>query len=1119
LARPPQQQAKSRRPQSVLSCAGLAVKVPRSPLMAMGLDVLASYIQSMLTEMATEEVRMLLGVPNEMKKMGIKLGDLKKFLADADRRNITDELVQGWVKELKGAMYDATDILDLCQLKAMKRGPIRDMGCLNPLLFCMRNPLHAHDIGSRLRNLNEKLDDIIKRSMTFNFNLTSYEDHGRKMASSYRLSRHETTGELELVVIGEKIKEDTRNLVQMLTRKEETIHEDNKVMVFAIVGVGGIGKTTLAKNIFNNEIIQQEFQKKIWVSVNQDYSDTELLRRTIEAGGGNQTAGTTMVMLQLTLKETLDGCKTLLVMDDVWNYRAWVDVLKTPLTSALAQGSCVLVTTRNYRVARGMMAEEPYHNIEKLNPEDAWSLLKKQVVRNVNDESQVDMLKDIGMGIIEKCDGLPLAVKVMGGVLLQRNRRRSDWEAVLEDSVWSVSQMPEELNSAIYLSYQYLDPPLKPCFLYFSLLPKSECFYVHQIISMWISEGLVHGNLDDLEKIGQGYYDELILRNLIEPSTKFVDHMLCSMHDVVRSFAQYIVRDEALVVGQSSKIDITSKLNSQKFIRLSLDNKGSESDVLEWMSLQAQMSVRTLISIGNNIKVKPGDSLVTFSSLRTLHVQDVDLDQLAESLVKLKHLRYLYIGCTNISILPENIHMMKFLQYIFLWSCKSLVKLPSNIGKLQNLRLLDLSETSINSVPRGFGGLTSLRKLRGFPVHMDGDWCSLEELAPLSKLTQLSIDGLENVFASTIARKTNLGGKVDLRLLVLRCTSKHGHNGQLFKEEDNISREGRQKIEEVFDELCPPPSLENLIIVGYFGRLLPRWMTPTEVVPLRSLRILTLQDLPCFIELPDMLYQLPCLELLQIINAPAIKFVGPEFMQPDHHEHLSTLESLGSAFQLQVQDCSSLESIRNMPKLQKLVINKCPKLKVLEGVPALQRLVLEDYGMQLLPGYLQDVNPNQLLLRCGMSLLTCIAAGKSSPEWNKISHIWQVKAYAYDADTNIQRTWYVLYTRDPFSFKTNVSSSAINQARSERMWSAYEDTCPVEEEWPAGRRAYVDKRQPLCQRFRCNAYRHLVFWLSEVCLHCSEADGIADSSDQWTEAAVTSYAAPTADASDRGRTW
>ncbi|TVU26666.1 hypothetical protein EJB05_29221, partial [Eragrostis curvula] len=970
-------------------------------IMATILTSLASYVLNMLAGMTKEEVTLLFGASGHMDKMSIKLKDLQNFLADADRRNITDHTVQEWVRELKGALYDATNILDLCQLKAMERGKHRDAGCFNPLMFCMRNPLFAHDIGSRIKKLNQRLDDIKERSAAFNFiNLGSEEDR-RRNSTSLRSSNRETSGELnESALVGEKIEEDTRSLVEMLTKEEQTTRAHNKIMVFAIVGVGGIGKTTLAQKIFNDDTIQHEFTKKVWLSVNQDFNATELLKKAItEAGGDYQAPGNTRGALERTLKKALMGHKTLLVMDDVWDHKAWVDVLETPLAHALEPGSRVLVTTRHYMVARGMNAVD-VHRIDKLKDEDAWFLLKKQVVRNVNDESQVEMLKDIGMGIIAKCDGLPLAVKVMGGVLLQKNRRRSDWEAVLKDSVWSVSQMPEELNSAVYLSYQDLDPLLKPCFLYFSLLPKSEIFDVHEIVGMWISEGIIHGNLDDLENIGREYYDELILRNLIEPDVSYMDQLVCSMHDVVRSFAQYIARDEALVAGESSQIDITSKLNSQNFIRLSLENKGSESDELEWMSLQEQISVRTLISIGNNIKIKPGDSLVTFPNLRTLYVQNADFDQLAESLVKLKHLRYLSIPDTNISKLPENIHKMKFLQYIDISDCVSLVKLPVSIGKLQDLRYLDLRWTSINSVPRGIGRLTSLRKLYGFPVHMDGDWCSLVELGPLSKLIELYIHGLENVSSSTIARKTNLCGKVHLRKLGLHCTSTHGHNGQLFKEEDNISGEGHQIIEEVFDELCPPPSLEELEISGYFGKRLPRWMTSNET---------------CLVapEIPDGLCQLPCLELLQFRHAPAIKQVGPEFLQLHHHEHLR---------ELQVSQCPGIERISNLPKLQALTIIECPKLKVLEGVPALKRLNLEDYDMGTLPGYLRNVNPRHLLLiDCDVSLLTLHSIGKPSPELDKFSISSRSKHMQMMTTTTLRGSGYVSYIRDPFSFKTNIS--------------------------------------------------------------------------------------------------
>jgi len=868
----------------------------------------------------------------------------------------------------------------------------------------------------------------------------------------------------------------------------------------------------------------------------------------------------------------LNGQKTFLVLDDVWKHQVWEDVLQTPLVSAaLAHGSRVLITTRHDMVARGMIATKPYHYINKLNPEDAWLLLKKKVVGNGNDEDQIELLKDIGMEIVTKCDYLPLAVKVMGGLLRQKTARRREWENILNDSIWSASQMPEELNYAIYLSYEDMSPNLKPCFLHYSILPNSTTFLASDIVAMWISEGFVHGTSRDLEEIGKEYYDELIERNLIEPVTGYIEQIHCNMHDVVRSFAQYLARNEALV-AQNKETDIADKINSQKFFRLSLETRGLESDELEWYSIQAQTSLRTLFSVGP-IKIKPGDSLLAFSNLWTLHVEDANFDALVESLNQLKHLRYLSIARTNTSTLPENIGKMKLLQCINLCGCKSLVNLPSSIVTLQQLRFLNIAGTGISNIPKGFHGLTNLRNLYMFPVHMDGDWCSLEELGPLSQLTRLHISGLDNVSSSSFATKARIGEKVRLSFLSLECTSRIRH-GRLVKDEEGIPEEQQQLIEEVLNELHTPLGLENLEIIWYLGQRLPRWMMSTSVVPLGSLRILTMEDLACCMELPSGLCQLPCLEFLQIIRAPVIKRVGLEFLQSNHHclnhsqvgvsfrrlstlnfnglveweewewelqvkampileklilqkcklrhmppglafharalkklyindvKHLSSLENFTSIVHLDVFRNADLERISNLPKLQKLIIIMCPKMKVLEGLPALQRLNLEDYDMETVPRYLQDLRTSHLLLNCSLSLLTSLAAGKTSPEWDKFSHIQQVKAYANDA--GILRKWYVLYTRDPFHLETNISHPVIARACNKRKRLAYTTTCTIVDEWPVGRRTSTDIRQPLCQRLRCNAYRHLVLWLRRECLHCNEVDDLAPSSDQWTETVIYS---------------
>jgi hypothetical protein len=321
---------------------------------------------------------------------------------------------------------------------------------------------------------------------------------------------------------------------------------------------------------------------------------------------------------------------------------------------------------------------------------------------------------------------------------------------------------------------------------------------------------------------------------------------------------------------------------------------------------------------------------------------------------------------TQTSRLPENIGKLKFLQHISLSGCENLVKLPDSIVMLQQLRYLNLNGTSISNIPRGFARLTNLRKLYGFPTHVDGDWCSLQELGPLTHLIRLHISGLEKASVSTFATEARLSEKMHLSYLLLSCITCHRDDGHSVKEQEGISEKEHQQIEELFDELCPPSCLEFLQVRGYFGRRLPRWMMSTTVEPLGCLRILMLEDLLCCNEFPDGLCQLPCLEFLQILHAPAIKHIGPHFFQP-------YLENFGSVFKAQVLESPNLERISNLPQMTDLLMSSCPRMKTLDGVPALQRLELQDYAMETLPRYLQDVNPRHMQVQCTLSLLTSIA--------------------------------------------------------------------------------------------------------------------------------------------------
>ncbi|KAL6908007.1 hypothetical protein ACP4OV_002177 [Aristida adscensionis] len=1002
--------------------------------MAAVLDALAPYVKELIAGMAEDEVRMLLGVSGEIDKLEENLDNLKAFLADAERRRLTDEGVQKWVRKLKGAMYDATDLLDLCQLEADKRRGSNGGGgdnkekapkCLQPLLFCLQNPVYAHKIGKRIKELNQRLDDVRKgaQDFSFNINLSSYQEQ-RLLTDAPQHSSYKMTSEFsESAIVGEKIERDAKDLVQVLTTDDKY---NNNIKVASIVGVGGMGKTTLAQKIFKETTIQEYFKIKIWLSITQNFNETELLRTAISHAEGHHGGVQDKTQLMRTLTEALSKERFLIVMDDMWSEKPWNDVLNVPITNASQKqpGSRVLVTTRSEHLPQQMRASLYTHRVTPLDEEDAWSLLKKQL--RPDQAVGVDQLKDVGMRIVEKCGGLPLAIKVMGGLLSTRYPNQHDWEDVLNDAAWSVAGLPKDLDHRIYLSYADLTPQLKQCFLYCVLFPKGTSIWMIEAIRMWISEGFIQpqegssSHNDRVEEVATKYYRELITRNLIEPTpASTMTGYECTMHDVIRSFAEFMAREESLVIlGEQAA-------------------GGHDNSLMRHLSIGSTESLLELI----------------------------------ESLSELKHLRYLQLEETNISKLPDNIHRLKFLQHMVLNGCSNLDHLPSSITELVHLRTLDMEHSKISLVPKGLGGLTNLRMLKGFPVHMDLDrgWCNLEEIASLSQLRDLTIKGLENVTASSFAEKAVISNKRYLSYLEMNCT------GSRFIGLGDEMEQKQQVIEEVYDKLCPPICIENLIMQRYFGRRLPKWMSAPATVAFTSLRFLQFVKLSCCTKLPDGLCQLPCLEGFRIEGAPAIERVGHQFQAPfslavgggaiaasapfpklralamhglseweeweweeqggedaaadtiampslerlnidycklsrlppglaNSKRHalrelwlcritnLTSVENFPSVVDLDVLDCAELRRINCLSRLQNIRIIRCPKVEVLEDVPVLDTLKLEDATMETLPGYLRGVSPRYLELGCSKELYETILLPGSS-ESDKISHIKKRKIY------------------------------------------------------------------------------------------------------------------------------
>ncbi|KAL6637114.1 hypothetical protein ACP70R_024686 [Stipagrostis hirtigluma subsp. patula] len=1069
------------------------------------LNAFASKLVGILMGMAKEEVEMLLGVPGEITKLEARLKDVSCMLADAESTRIRSSAVERWVRELKDAMYDVDDILDLC--KIMEGGEDPTAGTAStpkaaprcwsiPTPSCFRNQVAAHQIGRKIKALNQRILDIKERGSLFEFirqEIRSSDHSTSRAAKSVSdVDRMSTPNNIRSDdVVGEKIKKDKKKIVDLLFKVHDDplVSKNNVIVSCALIGAGGIGKSTLAGLVFDDSKVKENFKSRIWLSINKQVDPIGLLQRVISALGCKYDGYVgDKALLECALREAVRHKKFLLVLDDVWtdSEHAWSNVLRVPLNDG-APGSRVLVTTRSEEVALKMEAQD-HHRVEKLEEEDAWVLLKKQVVYNESSEREVDRLKDIGMKIVKRCDGLPLAIKVLGGHLRKINKTRHAWTKVSDHVAWSISSLDKNINQAVHLSYEELPPHLKQCFVCCSLIPKEELIRPGDIVQLWIAEGYVNDEKSSKlpEDLGFEYYQELVWSNLLEPS-KGSHGSACTMHDVVRSFAQYIIEDEGiLVVSEAEGQDLNITLRTSKLRHLSISNKA-----VEWDALQKQVSLRTLMLFGSTM-VELKDSWNTLSCLRVLYLDNVNLVEQPDSICRLKHLRCLSLSGTSVSTIPQAIGDLKFLQAIDLVGCKNISQLPDSILKLQKLRLLNVRGTKIASVPRGFGKLKDLVILTGFPAHSDDcaeGWCSLEELGSLSKLKILDIIGLEKACSGSMAAKAKLCSKHHLTELNLKFASRLGDNGEV----EDISKEEQEQNEEVLSNLCPPTCIEQLVIKGYSGRGLPPWARAMSRFD--GLRRFALEGYPYCKQLPIALGELPSLEYFWVERAPCIEKIGHDLLLPSsrtgtgvdraafpklkrlgfedmlgwteweweqeikamtaleglmisncklkhlppglaHHAarlthldlrnalHLVSVENFLSLVELKLSDNPRLERIRNCPSLQDIIIFNCPGLKLLEDLPPLESIGWKDLEAETLPPYLGEAKVNKLNVYCSLSLLNLISLQDDS-SGSEWGKIRHVQQLKAYACTSGEDDLdgCIYYTKEPYSFEAYLFQS------------------------------------------------------------------------------------------------
>ncbi|KAG2671281.1 hypothetical protein I3760_14G126900 [Carya illinoinensis] len=851
---------------------------------------------------------------------------------DAEEKQATNPNVKEWLDELKDAIYDAEDIFDEIDTEAM-RCKLDDE--FHPTKSKVRKAFSTSFKVPFVKKIEPKIKEVLER---LEYLVRLKEDIGLKEGVQRKPRLPTTPWVEESGICGRK--DDKEKIINSMF--SDDVSGNKMFHVIAIVGMGGLGKTTLAQLVFNDEKVNEYFDSKAWVCVSDDFDVVQVTKKILKGVSVNCDGETDLQWLQNKLKESLTGKKFLLVLDDVWNdnYMKW-EALSKPFGFG-AQGSRVLVTTREEKVVSVMQTDFKY-NLKPLPKDECWSLFVRHAFQgNISDLDPE--LEAIGRQIVEKCKGLPLAAKTIGALLLS-NVDADHWNRILKSEVWD---MKTEIIPALRLSYTYLPSHLKRCFAYCSIYPKDHFFWKKELVSLWMAEGLLQkSNGKTMEQAGDDNFVDLVSRSLL--FQKSSTSSTFGMHDLVNDLARFVSGQFIFRLEGGNSLQVTNKIRHLSIVDESLEN--IPKTMLE--ALYEAKGLRTFLPITDDwnglilIKKFAHDhSLPMFRFLRVLSfADDSNLTELPDSIGKIRHLRYLDLSWTGIRKLPDSICKLCNLQTLRLRGCENLTVLPRDMHKLISLRHLELRGSAITEMPLHLGRLKCLQTLDIFVVNKHCG-SSIGELGNLEDIGgDLFITELQNVKSPADALDARwLKDKKRLTCLGLEWDPTTGN----ISESDQIT---------VLKNLQPHTNLKGLYIFNYGGKSFPDWIAHpsfSKIVNLYLHNCKYCHILPSF-------GQLHSLQKLSIIGFHGIARVGMEFYG-NGSSTFKPFEALKSLEFVDMPDwenwlCfdSENEGEAPFPRLEELQINKCPKLTggLPIHLPSLARLEIGCENLESL------INPEQ----------------------------------------------------------------------------------------------------------------------------------------------------------------
>ncbi|XP_057787905.1 putative late blight resistance protein homolog R1A-10 [Salvia miltiorrhiza] len=868
-------------------------------------EAAVSFLLEQVKEVVTEYKDLISGAENEFNQLNKELGLLKAFLKDAAKATKQEHLFREMEKQVREVVYEVEDTIDTCLTKAIevrakeaktKKSPFslsRQRGSGSTKSVSLLREVKSIREGKVLPMFNEAKMQF--SNMRIGDGSGAVDDQRTKLKRDKPIRQNRVVG----------FEDEEKTIKGYLMPETETARLD----VIPIIGIPGQGKTTLAWKIYQDESICYNFPIRIWVYISQKFNSRDVFLQILRKFTTSQnTSNLNDDELAQTVKVCLEKEKFLLVLDDVWSVDAWLGIKEVlPLDNGKGK---VLITSREDAVGEATSVYRRAHKLRFLTKPESWMLLQYEVFGSL-DECP-DELSAIGEHIAIKCDGVPLTIVVIGGILvdqLARGVAMEGWEEVSKN-VSDALQKDEaqRITSVVALSYDRLPDDLRDCFVYLGVFPEDYEIPVRVVCGLWIAEGFIQPKDGrNLEETAQDNLNDLIRRNLVkvDKTNPMGKVKTFRVHDMIRAFCITISKKESLFHEIKKFRTGVSQLDEvEKAHRLCF-----HSDLSNFLSEGPKgPHVRSLLCFYEQpVELNPEHITVIpdgFPKLRILESKSVKFHQFPAKVTKLIHLRYLTLSIDNLTILPEQIYQLWNLQTLIVETKKRSITMKANVWRMVRLRHFKTKAAIVldnNWEGEAGQNLQTLERL-------SPESCTEAASRRAKNLKTLGISGkLVNIFRAKFLEKL--------------------YHLEKLKLVNSIPYEPTS--EDMLHCLplpnCFPPNLKRLTLSNTFLG----WHHMSMLAMINSLEVLKLKD-NAFVGVAWKVagYTFPSLQLLLIVNADLLiweaspdAFPCLKYLVVKNCENLNKIpESLGKRLQkLEVERLrdSAIESAREIGNSKK----------------------------------------------------------------------------------------------------------------------------------------------------------------------------------------------------------